>query len=941
MGLVYKRSTKNAAKRYERTSGVVPNVGVASLAVINPGSYKAIAWGRHGQRRWYVRAPNGNVRIYGTKDEAERKASSLAKRYQIRRRRQDRTAGGAVRRNRRSTVRRRTSRASRRTSRTPRRRRGRTSKNPYQWVEGVTDKRGRRRRKLPTRTTPVYKTQDYARGLGSRRATERSRLYIVDDFGNIMCPAGREKSMKRNRGSVRRNDVVTDAAIIAAAGLAARPKKKKKAKTSRRAVSRTRQKTTKRKTTKRAPKRKTTKRKRRRPTAKLGRKTIYLTGIPEIDRQLKAGRMPVMVQVPKKGKKGRPRTTAFASSRYTGSMRRLHKRVTKPRPRYRRKKEPVEVTWWAGEDFESMTKKQLEAYAAGEGLYLPADALTKEEMIAELEAATGAGGFVGVGRQWGGWVRANKGRKRRKKRRSSKRRTSRRARSRTSRRRSSKRTSKRRASRRRTTRRNGRHRSSKRRTTRNGRRRSSRRRSSKRRTSRGRRSSRRRSSRRTSRRGRTYGVRVLNNPRAIMPRRRRKGKKRAGHSLYQVTPIGPKTSKRRKSRSIPVLLAPQIVEYAEVRRIKPGRRKKKKTSMAANGRRRRTSMRKNARRRTTRRNRTTANKRRRGRRRSSKRRSSKRRYTRRRRVRRNQGMGMAALRPRALWRDVGIPVIGGGVGFVAARAAGSAAQMIAPLQQAVGDPWARAIGNTVGILGTLALSAQVKMIRQNRGPLVVGMGIALLDNMIQALGGEGGPLAFLSGRNDVYSAGLLGAYVDVANAGSPYRGMMGEYVEYTPVAGGPGVGAYVTTGQDQMMGEYVEQGVSGMGSAYAEGIDPADARTIESMIDGAEMQAAAGLYEAAAGVGQVYEAAAGVGQVYEALAAAPAWRGPTFGSRMTAFRRQQVPEVSTITPPMPARPITADLPTELPITESIATPEGRGHAGGIFGANLFAPMASC
>lgn len=298
-------------------------------------------------------------------------------------------------------------------------------------------------------------------------------------------------------------------------------------------------------------------------------------------------------------------------------------------------------------------------------------------------------------------------------------------------------------------------------------------------------------------------------------------------------------------------------------------------------------------------------------------------------------MGMAALRPKALWRDVGMPVLGGGLGFLGARALGSAAQNLAPLQEAVGDPWARAIGNSAGILATLVASARVRLIRQNRGPLIVGMGIALLDNLIAALGGEGGPLSFLSGR-DIYSHGILGSYVDVANAGSPYNGMMGEYVEYSPVSG---MGAYVTTGQDRMMGEYVEQGVSGMGAHYAEGIDPSDAATIEGMIDAAEYQAAAGLYEAAAGVGQVYEAAAGVGQVYEALAGP--WRSPTMGSRMTAYQRSQVPEVSTLAPPMPARPITRDLPVDLPITESIATPEGRGHAGGIFGANLFAPMASC
>lgn len=788
--------------------------------------------------------------------------------------------------------------------RPPRRRRtsrSRTTPNPYQWVEGAEDQRGRRRRKLPKRTTRAYKTQSQATTRGGSRATERSRLYVVDDLGNILCPVNKEKKMKRNRG-VRRNDASTHSAIMAAAGLGTarqvkRRKQTSKPKTSTKAkkAKTSRAKTSKPKTSKR--------RSPRRASAKLKRRRIFLTGIPEIDRQLERGQMPLLVSVPKKGKKGRPRTTAFVSPRYTRSMRSLHSRVTKKRPRYKKRMEPVEVSSYSGEDFDAMTKAQLIKYAKAEGITVDPKA-SKDDIVDAMEATFGTSSPIGTRQQWsGGWMAANRGRRRTS-------RTSARTRARraTGRRRASKRrargTTKRRTSRR-----------ASRRTTRNGR-------------------------RRTSAGRRSYGVRVLNNPRAILPRRRRAGKKRAGHALYHYTPLGPKTSKRRKTRSIPVLLAPQVIEYAEVRRIGPPKRKKKTTGVAANRRRRtsrrRTSMRKNARRRrTSRRNRTTAN---RGHRRSSRTTANRRRSSkgRRRRVRRNPGMGMAALQPRALWTDVGRPVLGGGVGFLGARALGSAAQSFAPLQGAVGDPWARAVGNTLGILATLVASAKVPMVRQNRGPLIVGMGIALLDNVISALGGEGGPLSFLSGPN-IYSAGLLGSYVDVGNAGSPYRGMMGEYVEYSPVSG---MGAYVTSGQDRMMGEYIEQGVSGMGGAYAEGIDPSDAATIEGMIDLAEAQAAAGLYEAAAGVGEVYEAAAGFG-TYEALAAAPIWKGPSFGSRMTAYQRSQVPEVSTIQPPMPARPITADLPVEIPITESLATPEGRGHAGGIFGANLFAPMASC
>lgn len=957
LGLVYKRSSSRDAKRYARTPGVVPNSGVAALAIMNPGRppRRRSARGRGSSRsRWssskpfrgLVREPGGTWRIWGYYSSRREAFDSIPKRdpysgrrleqavqekgaRSLERRAPRRTSRGARRTSRsRSSARRSRSGRRRRTSRSARRRisrrssrgsRRRTSRNPYQWVEGVTDKRGRRRRRLPKRTTRSYKSQRAAETSGRPRATERSRLYIVDDLGNIICPVSKEKSMKRNRGRVRRNDRADDAAILAAAGLGgartavSRTKQRKTSRTSRSKSSRTSK-------PKARAKSKTSRR--RRPSAKLSRRRIFLTGIPEIDRQLKAGRMPVMVTVPRKGKKGRPRTTAFASGRYTRSMRQLHKPVSKRRPRYRKHKAPVEVTWSSGEDFESMTKRELEEYAVSEGILLDSK-LTKAQMVDFLESATGSRGTVGTGSEWtGGWVQANRGRRRR---RSSGRRTSRRRSSRrTSRSSSRRRTSRRRSSGRRTTR--GRRRTARRRTTRRS--------SRGRRTSRGRRrSSRSRTSRRRSSRSRTsrrvMGVRVLNNPRAIMPKRRKRGAKRAGHSLYQLVPLGPKTSKRRKSRSIPVLLAPQIVEYAEVRKITPPRRKKKKTSVAANRRRRRTSMKSNRRRRrTTRRNRTTANRRRRRTtRRNRTTANRRRRRSSRRRTRRNptMGMGMAALKPRALWHDVGMPVLAGGGGFLAARALGSAAQNVSALQGAVGDPWSRAIGNAGGILATLLLSAKVRVVRQNRGPLVVGMGIALLDNIIQALGGEGGPLSFLSGSRDVYSAGLLGAYVDVAHAGAPYRGMMGEYVEYTPVSG---MGAYVTTGQDQMMGEYVEQGVWGT--------DP-----IEGMIDQAEAQAAAGLYEAAAGVGEVYEAAAGVGAIYEALAGQGPWRSPTFGSQMTAFRRSDVPEVSTIQPPMPARPITQDLPTEIPITESLSTPEGRGHAGGIFAANLFAPMAAC
>lgn len=257
-----------------------------------------------------------------------------------------------------------------------------------------------------------------------------------------------------------------------------------------------------------------------------------------------------------------------------------------------------------------------------------------------------------------------------------------------------------------------------------------------------------------------------------------------------------------------------------------------------------------------------------------------------RRVRRNTGLA-SVLGGADLMRDVVTPVIGGTVGFVAARLlsnglanVGAVRGMLDSGADAASAANTKIAANLLGIAATLGLSTKVGIIRQNRGALVTGMGLALTDRLIQRF-----------------------------SAGSSYAGYLGEYVDQ-PMSG---------------FGEYVDQPMSGLGTlyaaaglgsptlyaaaGYAEGIDPANQAGVDGLMD--VMEAAAGVQEAAAGM------------------------GTTMGS---GEADAQPPWVSTQDPVTPALEVTGEMPFDKEITASLVTPEGKGFAGGVFARHLFAGM---
>jgi len=463
----------------------------------------------------------------------------------------------------------------------------------------------------------------------------------------------------------------------------------------------------------------------------------------------------------------------------------------------------------------------------------------------------------------------------------------------------------------------------------NKRRRSSRRRSSKpgmyknrRRSRRGSRRGSRRSSRRGSRRRLTRNL--LSTSKVQWGGR---GKYRAGRprgKRHQVVMYGSKSKgrpgkggKRRRVSGYPVYVPGHVVERASVRRFKrlgggakdahekakrrgyserrwPKRRVKRNTRRTSMSRNRRNSRRKGSRRSTRRNPRwVVANKRRR-----------------RRRLRKNQFFGAD------LMKDVVTPVIGGTAGFVAARVLSNGLANIEGLRNLLDKdkPAAEAsntkiAANVLGIVATLGLGTKVKLVKDHQGALITGMGLALADRLLGQVTGEAAQ--YLSGFGE-YVSQPLGEYVSQP---------LGAYV-------GDGMGTlYATAGMGTMeaaagVGEYVSQPLG----AYAEGVDPADQGSTDSLMD--TMEAAAGMGEtlyATAGMGETLYAAAGLGAEADA-------------SLQAMYRREQIPFHSIHTPTGVARPVSATLPFSRPVPTSMVTPEGKGYAGGLFARHLFAGM---
>jgi hypothetical protein len=432
---------------------------------------------------------------------------------------------------------------------------------------------------------------------------------------------------------------------------------------------------------------------------------------------------------------------------------------------------------------------------------------------------------------------------------------------------------------------------------------------------------------------------------------------------YQILTYGPKSRTRggKKMKGYPVYIPGHVIETAAVRGYKglggaaldshrrasrrgysekkwkarrvrknsrrssmrKNRRRSRRRSTRRSSRRRRSRRpRRNSRRRATRRNsrrRRSRAPRRNSRRRASRRRRSRRnpkyvvrnRRRRRRRVRKNQGIFGADL-----MKDVLTPVIGGTAGFVAARFLSNGVANIEAVRNILDKdkPAAEAentkiAANVLGILATLGLAPKVKLIKDNQGALITGMGLALTDRLLGKVGGD--MAGYLSGMGE-YVSQPLGEYVSQP---------LGEYVSQ-PLGGlGGGVGAYAKlpawSGYDYA--------TAGMGetlyAAAGLGADPGNQALVDSAIDSAEGMTMA----AAAGMGETLYAAAGLGAEADA-------------SLKSMYAKMQTPFASIYTPTDMARPVSDSMPFARPVPDSLYTPEGRGYAGGLFARNLFAGM---
>jgi hypothetical protein len=403
---------------------------------------------------------------------------------------------------------------------------------------------------------------------------------------------------------------------------------------------------------------------------------------------------------------------------------------------------------------------------------------------------------------------------------------------------------------------------------------------------------------------------------------------------YQLVEYGPKSGRKFRRAGYPVLIPPHVSQHSYVRKFRFGGAAKDAHARAKAGgyaeRRRYSRWRKppaSWSRKSSKK--MTANKRS-SRRRSSMRKNQKwvvanRRRKHGRRMRRNTGALSSVLGGADLMRDVVTPVIGGTVGFVAARLLSNGLANVTQLRgmldsgavDAAGASNTKIAANLLGIAATLGLSTKVSLIRQNRGALVTGMGLALTDRLIQRFSAGSSYGGYLSG---------FGEYVD-----QPMSGLGAT------MYAAAGIGEYV----DQPMsgfGEYVDQPMSGLGSAtlyaaagvgdYDEGVDPADQGNVDRMMNGME---GSDTMQAAAGMG-IMQAAAGMGEA---------------DAKLQAMWSQNRPPFTSIEMPSGvAMPVTATLPLDRPIRTSLvtpearvgSTPEGRGYAGGLFARNLFAGM---
>jgi len=158
-------------------------------------------------------------------------------------------------------------------------------------------------------------------------------------------------------------------------------------------------------------------------------------------------------------------------------------------------------------------------------------------------------------------------------------------------------------------------------------------------------------------------------------------------------------------------------------------------------------------------------------------------------------------------RDVVAPVLGGTVGFVAARYAGN---MLSARVSQLADPrYGKLAAAAVLIPATFAAARMYPgMVRQNAGAAVLGIGLAAAESSLRntpLLGGAPQAAILASGpaasgptaAGAYYATAGLGRGYDVSHAGAPYQGMLGMGTMYAAAG----------------IGEYVEQPMSGLGDS--------------------------------------------------------------------------------------------------------------------------------
>ena len=302
-------------------------------------------------------------------------------------------------------------------------------------------------------------------------------------------------------------------------------------------------------------------------------------------------------------------------------------------------------------------------------------------------------------------------------------------------------------------------------------------------------------------------------------------------------------------------------------------------------------------------------------------------------ARKNMSKKKRSMRRNPLGADLaqlGKPVLGAGAGFVASRLLnavalwGASKANVEFLGKPAGQALLRLGATGVGVVATIMWGDKVGVIRNNKAPILTGMVINALESTTRAYLA---PMAVRDGWNPYAASIALGGHMglyDVSHAGAPYSPMMGEYV------------AQSLNG----MGEYVAQSLNG-----DTGVDPSDQEGVDDMINSAEAYAGLGtqVMAATAGLGtQVMSAAAGL----YGFGDAPVTRGYIgrsgnlynfFTQPSDPYGRRLTP-VSTAQAPMPVVPVGGPMPSAVPINENIATPEGRGYAGGIFGRHVFGTM---